>query len=298
MRRCLSRRLSAGAALPREGFVLGGPLSVREDLAQGGVRFVKDSGRNPERGSGEPGQGCPGTGEIERSRCGCPKDDTQRPMDLPALSLRDHPGGRIVCQEPVSGELSAEGERFGLALVEKPGAQPCQGLLGKRALQRDDLNPGRLLGRPSRIMGEDLRLDRRRNVDSAGTTEKREERSIWLRLGRADEDRIGQPTADAAAGTEIASPDDSRHPARALRRLAGPRARAGLFPGGEGEAPDRRAGGRRGGRPRVRGVSGLVDAGGREPVGVLLVPVPSAAQGATCSTPRDPLPLPAQTAPR
>jgi hypothetical protein len=46
--------------------------------------------------------------------------------------------------------------------------------LGKRGLQRDDLNPGRLLGCPSRIVGEELRLDRRRNVDSAGTTEKRE----------------------------------------------------------------------------------------------------------------------------
>jgi hypothetical protein len=138
------------------------------------ARFAKDSGRNPEGGSGEPGQGCPGTGEIEHSRCGRPKDDPQRSMDLPALALRDHPGGRIVCQKPVSGELSAEGECFGLALVEKPGAQPCQGLLRKRGLQRDDLHPGRLLACPSRIMGEDLRLDRRRNVDSADTTEERE----------------------------------------------------------------------------------------------------------------------------
>jgi len=73
-------------------------------------------------------------------------------MDLSSLTLRDHPGGRVVGQEPVGRELSGEGERLGLALVEEPGARPSQGLL----------------------MSEELGLDRRRDVDSAGTSEKRE----------------------------------------------------------------------------------------------------------------------------
>ena len=95
-------------------------------------------------------------------------------MDLSSLTLRDHPGGRVVGQEPVGRELSGEGERLGLALVEEPGARPSQGLLSKSGCQRDDLNPGRPLGRPSRLMSEELGLDRRRDVDSAGTSEKRE----------------------------------------------------------------------------------------------------------------------------
>jgi hypothetical protein len=42
-------------------------------------------------------------------------------MDLSALALRDHPGGGVIRQEPVGGELSGEGERFSLALVEETG---------------------------------------------------------------------------------------------------------------------------------------------------------------------------------
>lgn len=99
-------------------------------------------------------------------------------MDFLPLTLRQHPCGCVVCEEPVRRKLGGESKGLGFSLIQKAGPQPVRSFGSEGGFELHDLDPGRPFDRPSWIVGEDLGLDGGWNVDTASVPKEREDPSF------------------------------------------------------------------------------------------------------------------------
>jgi hypothetical protein len=99
-------------------------------------------------------------------------------MDFLSLTLRQHPRGCVVCEEPIRRKLGGESKGLGFSLIQKPGPQPVRSFGGESGFKRHDFDPCRPFDRPSWVVGKDLGLHGWWDMDTASVPKKREDSSF------------------------------------------------------------------------------------------------------------------------